>query len=374
MALIKCPECGRDVSDKSSKCPQCGFPIRESMGANDEKQEALPTEEISVQQPDEPNKKKKSLIAIGVLAVIFVGIVIAGTLILSKKNGSVTVSDVDISKWKLTDRGEYFDDYEGTVVSETKRPFVAVIGSYENDTSPELVYVEDGKGVIQVSESSDDDPSIKYKPIGYISGKKITEKIFKDISVKDSYYHDYSWEETSCRLDVNFQMNTKKNGIIFFDMTDDTANKQMLNCYTVVSNGVSIYTINYEELPYKTRGVDVKITPKYFCECDTITDKDYEVEEAFDMEKEKFSDSFGYYGTEELSMKEENGAVLYTTELKSGGEKEDRGNIEYKSSFLDRGSCDIHVFYVTSDDKVLEPEYEINIFGYLSWKDFVKEC
>ena len=27
MALIKCPECGREVSDKAVSCPQCGFPI-----------------------------------------------------------------------------------------------------------------------------------------------------------------------------------------------------------------------------------------------------------------------------------------------------------------------------------------------------------
>ena len=27
MALIKCPECGREVSDKAASCPQCGYPI-----------------------------------------------------------------------------------------------------------------------------------------------------------------------------------------------------------------------------------------------------------------------------------------------------------------------------------------------------------
>lgn len=27
MALIKCPECGREVSDKAESCPQCGYPI-----------------------------------------------------------------------------------------------------------------------------------------------------------------------------------------------------------------------------------------------------------------------------------------------------------------------------------------------------------
>lgn len=27
MALIKCPECGYEVSDKAASCPKCGYPI-----------------------------------------------------------------------------------------------------------------------------------------------------------------------------------------------------------------------------------------------------------------------------------------------------------------------------------------------------------
>ncbi|WP_249303408.1 zinc-ribbon domain-containing protein [Qiania dongpingensis] len=27
MALIKCPECGKEVSDKAAACPNCGFPL-----------------------------------------------------------------------------------------------------------------------------------------------------------------------------------------------------------------------------------------------------------------------------------------------------------------------------------------------------------
>ena len=27
MALIKCPECGKEVSDKAAACPNCGFPV-----------------------------------------------------------------------------------------------------------------------------------------------------------------------------------------------------------------------------------------------------------------------------------------------------------------------------------------------------------
>ena len=28
MALIKCPECGKDVSTSASSCPHCGYPLR----------------------------------------------------------------------------------------------------------------------------------------------------------------------------------------------------------------------------------------------------------------------------------------------------------------------------------------------------------
>lgn len=34
MALIKCPECGREVSDKASACPNCGYPISKSIENN----------------------------------------------------------------------------------------------------------------------------------------------------------------------------------------------------------------------------------------------------------------------------------------------------------------------------------------------------
>ena len=30
MALIKCPECGKEVSDKAKACPNCGCPIEET--------------------------------------------------------------------------------------------------------------------------------------------------------------------------------------------------------------------------------------------------------------------------------------------------------------------------------------------------------
>ena len=34
MALIKCPECTKEVSDRSEKCVHCGYPIRQSFYTN----------------------------------------------------------------------------------------------------------------------------------------------------------------------------------------------------------------------------------------------------------------------------------------------------------------------------------------------------
>lgn len=30
MALIKCPECEREVSDNAEKCPNCGYPLTQN--------------------------------------------------------------------------------------------------------------------------------------------------------------------------------------------------------------------------------------------------------------------------------------------------------------------------------------------------------
>ena len=30
MAIIKCPECGKDISDMAKTCPTCGYPIGEN--------------------------------------------------------------------------------------------------------------------------------------------------------------------------------------------------------------------------------------------------------------------------------------------------------------------------------------------------------
>lgn len=41
MALIRCPECGREISDKATVCPGCGYPMAENHRDLSEKERIL---------------------------------------------------------------------------------------------------------------------------------------------------------------------------------------------------------------------------------------------------------------------------------------------------------------------------------------------
>lgn len=34
MALIKCPECGYEISDKTTQCPHCGYVLKQEIQRN----------------------------------------------------------------------------------------------------------------------------------------------------------------------------------------------------------------------------------------------------------------------------------------------------------------------------------------------------
>ena len=50
MALIKCPECGTEVSDKAVACPRCAYPISEMANKGKVRIKVYPQSEYYVQQ------------------------------------------------------------------------------------------------------------------------------------------------------------------------------------------------------------------------------------------------------------------------------------------------------------------------------------
>jgi len=59
MALIKCSECGRDVSDSAASCPNCGHPISFN-------------NKTVVQLDSAPQKRKKYRVGILIFGLMFV--------------------------------------------------------------------------------------------------------------------------------------------------------------------------------------------------------------------------------------------------------------------------------------------------------------
>lgn len=59
MALIKCPECGKEISDKASVCVNCGYPISEYVEELKRKEEQERIEQLRKQQEEEKKKYKR---------------------------------------------------------------------------------------------------------------------------------------------------------------------------------------------------------------------------------------------------------------------------------------------------------------------------
>lgn len=90
MAMIKCPECGKDISNQAKMCPQCGFPMKrtstflsEILNGNevqpDDESETGETEEMEQSVIHSENKEesrkclfleKKWIISVGVILII----------------------------------------------------------------------------------------------------------------------------------------------------------------------------------------------------------------------------------------------------------------------------------------------------------------
>lgn len=70
MALIKCPECGREVSDKAPACPHCGYPFSSTVEKDDAQTQ---DKETIVEEKSIKKKKKNRIVRIIIVLCIIVG-------------------------------------------------------------------------------------------------------------------------------------------------------------------------------------------------------------------------------------------------------------------------------------------------------------
>ena len=85
MALIKCSECGREISDKASSCPQCGCPVtgteelveKLAVEKNDSEGNKEENNKEKIKSEENKPKERKKLSKGGVIAIIVAVVVIA---------------------------------------------------------------------------------------------------------------------------------------------------------------------------------------------------------------------------------------------------------------------------------------------------------
>lgn len=380
------------ISDKAEKCPKCGYQMQDSLdtaeeavtqGAAAEIEEAkeIPAAEekqktrfslktvLTSVAGAKKSKKKTAIIIAGIVLVMFAVLYAVGSA-----NSTLKVNEISINKWRLTDSRWYSDYYEGSVTSDQKKPFVAVIAQYDDeDSRPELVYVENGEGIFSTSESTSSDPSVKYRAIGYLSGTRVDSKGMT-IKYKDRDYTDYSsLEESDCYVDIEMDMRNNKTGLLLFDVVNQTNGDRGTNLVAIVVKGKTKYSY-YAELPYKSRGIEISIEPKLFCESVSLKQGDYTVQK--DYKAEKKEGYFGTYYSGEMEIAfgdKQDGFALYTRELLEGGNKKNRNDVNNMYNFIHDGECKFTTYDSADENEtILMPKYDFNIVGYITWNSLEK--
>lgn len=154
MALIKCPNCGKEVSEKAVACPNCGVLISNKKGNN-----------------KKGNKNDKTIIIVSVAVAIVVLIV------------GILCSVVLVSTDTYLSRGEYQKAYDKARDKETKEKVLLenIIAKYS----------------YEISDTLKDPDSFKLKHV-YYNGKN--EIVFEIIG-KNSFgsnvtnYYDYRYDK-----------------------------------------------------------------------------------------------------------------------------------------------------------------------------------
>ena len=75
MALINCPECGKEISDMSKQCIHCGYPLQELKNVKDLAPSALPNDTTS--SPNQQLEPTDSKSGCGTVALIWICIISA---------------------------------------------------------------------------------------------------------------------------------------------------------------------------------------------------------------------------------------------------------------------------------------------------------
>lgn len=142
MALIKCPECGKEVSDSARNCPSCGYPLIAS--ETTENNDNSLKKSTQVNMPIQPTKKKKGGCLGGCLitVVIFILFIVIVAVIGGNSMTNSIKTDTPTNEVAKEKGAAETTEAEETSVAETeaKKEKLEIL-SYENLNEGSLRYV-----------------------------------------------------------------------------------------------------------------------------------------------------------------------------------------------------------------------------------------
>lgn len=188
MALIKCPECGADVSEKASACPKCGCPC-----------------EIFVKNPAANKKVNYKMLIVAVLLVA--ALALTGFGIYRFMNRPDTSGYYKGFKWGMS-----FEKVKKQLGDE------AAEGDIENYVSTSIEDYEGKTGVDAVISYNCEDDTLKSIMITILNGD---DSSYTDESLLDEYTEQFNklYGEYEKSL-ISYIWNTEKSKISLIYLTD----------------------------------------------------------------------------------------------------------------------------------------------------------
>lgn len=120
MALIKCPECGKEISDKAKTCINCGCPLSEMN----------PSGEVRIKMPNNVVDGWSGLLSSKRAVVKKTD----GTILWEGKHGENASFTIDAPANIIIELGSFANDVEGTVSPKKKYTLVQDLGIHMRAT------------------------------------------------------------------------------------------------------------------------------------------------------------------------------------------------------------------------------------------------
>lgn len=184
MAIISCPECGKEISDQAEKCIYCGYPLK--------KQEQPDVEKVG--QSSESGRKKKFIYAIaGTLAVVValvIGVLVSRKMEQDKKAKTYETAVEELDSENISGAKELFvslGDYSDS------QDYVAALTSRIDGVSDDTYYLCMKKLDELYSDTYRENLQKYIAEQGWIdewNNNEVTKDVLKAKLSVDSYFSD----------------------------------------------------------------------------------------------------------------------------------------------------------------------------------------